>query len=104
MFNRLIFNNITTEFFLLLAGLLTLIYHFLLFPISNDSQMIILLSLVLLVGVPHGALDFLVDEQNETLRNNVFSLKKFGFSHGWLFQFLLYFLFFILEKQICQRL
>jgi beta-carotene 15,15'-dioxygenase len=77
MFNKLIINNITTEFFLLLAGFLTLVYHFLLFPISNDTQMIILLSLVLLVGVPHGALDFLVDEQNETLKNNVFSLKKF---------------------------
>ncbi len=75
--NKLIFNNITTEFFLLLVGTLTLSYHFLLHPISNDSQTVILLLLVLLVGVPHGALDFLVDEQNETLQNNVFSMKKF---------------------------
>jgi beta-carotene 15,15'-dioxygenase len=77
MYKKLIFTNIRVEFFLLLLGVLTLLYHFLLHPIPNNTQMIILLSLVLLVGVPHGALDFLVDEQNEALNNNPFSLKKF---------------------------
>lgn len=69
--------NIKTEFVLLLIGLLTLWFHLFLVPIDNDTQMIILLSLVLIVGVPHGALDFLVDEQNETLQNNTFSIAKF---------------------------
>jgi beta-carotene 15,15'-dioxygenase len=77
MLKKLIMNNIKTEFVLLLLGVLTLLYHFLLYPIPNDIQMIILLSLVLIVGVPHGALDFLVDEQNETIQNNQFSILKF---------------------------
>ncbi len=77
MLNRLILNNLKTEFILLLVGVLTLLYHFLLQPISNDAQMMILLSLVFVVGVPHGALDFLVDEQNEAIKNNQFSVIKF---------------------------
>jgi beta-carotene 15,15'-dioxygenase len=72
-----ILKNLNTEFILLLVGLFTLLYHLFLVPIGNDTQMIILLSLVLIVGVPHGALDFLVDEQNETLQNNAFSITKF---------------------------
>jgi beta-carotene 15,15'-dioxygenase len=75
--NKLIYSNIKAEFVLLFIGILTLLYHFLLQPISNDVQMMILLSLVLVVGVPHGALDFLVDEQNETIQNNQFSILKF---------------------------
>lgn len=77
MLNKLIKKNITTEFFLLFIGLITLAYHFLMHPIPSNVQMIILLSLVFIVGVPHGALDFLVDEQNETIKNNKFSIYKF---------------------------
>jgi beta-carotene 15,15'-dioxygenase len=69
--------SIKTEAFLLLIGIITLIIHLLIAPISGNSQMVILLSLVLVVGVPHGALDFLVDEQNEALQNNTFSITKF---------------------------
>jgi beta-carotene 15,15'-dioxygenase len=77
MLNKLIINKVKAEFVLLSLGVFTLMYHFLLQPISNHVQMIILLSLVLIVGVSHGALDFLVDEQNEKIKNNTFSLKKF---------------------------
>jgi beta-carotene 15,15'-dioxygenase len=65
------------EYVLLVAGLITLITHFFVFSISLDTQMVILLSLVFVVGVPHGALDFLVDEQNEEVVNKKFSIKKF---------------------------
>ena len=65
------------EHVLILVGLLTCFIHFYVTAITIDTQMIILLSLVFLVGVPHGALDFLVDEQNEVVDNRHFSIKKF---------------------------
>jgi beta-carotene 15,15'-dioxygenase len=65
------------EYVLLIVGLATIAIHFFVFAISLDAQMIILLSLVFLVGVPHGALDFLVDEQNDEVVNKTFSIKKF---------------------------
>lgn len=92
------------EYILLLAGLITLLIQFFIFPISLDGQMIILLSFVFLVGVPHGALDFLVDEQNEEVINNQFSIKKFVriylfrlfvFSLLWLLPWLAFTLFII---------
>ncbi len=69
--------NTQIESILLLVGLLTGFIHFYVVSIDIDIQMIILLSLVFLIGVPHGALDFLVDEQNEVVDNKKFSIKKF---------------------------
>ncbi len=74
---RLLQTNIKIETVLLLLGALFLVMHYYVFPISPKTQMIILLSLVFLVGVPHGALDFLVDEQNKTAVQQSFSIKKF---------------------------
>ncbi len=65
------------EYILITVGLLTGFVHFYITPISADTQMTILLLFVFLVGVPHGALDFLVDEQNEVVDNKNFSIKKF---------------------------
>jgi beta-carotene 15,15'-dioxygenase len=69
--------NIKIEVVLLIIGCLTIFYHNYISNISSNAQMIVLLVLVFTVGVPHGALDFLVDEQNETIQNKVFSMKKF---------------------------
>jgi beta-carotene 15,15'-dioxygenase len=69
--------NYKTEIFLLLIGFSVIFYHYLILPISGNQQLFILFSFVLIVGVPHGALDYLVDEQNKKYTNNVFSLKKF---------------------------
>lgn len=69
--------NIKIEIVLLIIGCLTIFYHNYISNISTNAQMIVLLVLVFTVGVPHGALDFLVDEQNETIQNKVFSMKKF---------------------------
>ena len=55
--------NIKTEDVLLMFGVLFLVMHYYIFPIDPKTQMIVLLSLVFLVGVPHGALDFLVDDK-----------------------------------------
>ncbi len=69
--------NSTTEYFLLTLGFIALIFHSYIIPIPVNIQMGILLTLVFLIGVPHGALDFLVDEQNEEFVKKAFSIKKF---------------------------
>jgi beta-carotene 15,15'-dioxygenase len=69
--------KITTEYVLLSLGLIALIFHSYIIPMPLHIQMVILLTFVFLIGVPHGALDFLVDEQNEELVKRTFSIKKF---------------------------
>ena len=76
MYKKLTFIKINAEVYLLLTGILFIILQNL-FQLSADKQMIVLLTLVFLVGVPHGALDFLVEEQNERTQNKIFYLKKF---------------------------
>lgn len=66
-----------TEGILLIIGCMFLGLHYYILPIDPKTQMIVLLSLVFLVGVPHGALDFLVDEQNKVALQQKFSIKKF---------------------------
>ena len=70
-------NYYNTESILLILGVLLLITHYYIFPIDPKVQMVILLTLVILVGVPHGALDFLVDEQTKVSLQQNFSIKKF---------------------------
>ena len=73
----LLHTNFKTEAILLFVGGFFLGLHYYIFPIDPKTQMIVLLSLVFLVGVPHGALDFLVDEQNKEALQQKFSIKKF---------------------------
>ena len=72
----LLHTNFKTEAILLFVGGFFLGLHYYIFPIDPKTQMIVLLSLVFLVGVPHGALDFLVDEQNKEALQQKFSIKK----------------------------
>ncbi|MFN0082115.1 MAG: Brp/Blh family beta-carotene 15,15'-dioxygenase [Ferruginibacter sp.] len=75
---KILFNsNLKTEGLLLIIGCIVLGLHYFIIPINPKTQMIVLLSLVFLVGVPHGALDFLVDEQNKVALKQEFSIKKF---------------------------
>ena len=85
------------EFLLLLIGCLLLGFHNFVLHLALNTQMIILLVMVFFVGVPHGALDFLVDEQNEEVLQHKFSLQKFvkiylvrlfAFSLIWIFPWL----------------
>jgi beta-carotene 15,15'-dioxygenase len=69
--------HLKAEVILLIIGCITILYNSFISEISLNVQTIVLLSLVFTVGVPHGALDFLVDEQNETVQNKTFSLQKF---------------------------
>ena len=89
---------------LLVVGLFFLGFHYFVFPIDPKIQMIVLLSLVFLVGVPHGALDFLVDEQNKEAVQQPFSIKKFvsiyllrlfAFSLVWIFPWVAFSIFIV---------
>lgn len=92
------------EYLLLTGGIILLLLHLLVIQIPVNVQMIFLVVLVFLVGVPHGALDFMVDEQNETLTHQQFSIKKFvttyllrliAFSLIWIFPSFAFSLFLI---------
>ncbi len=66
-----------TEYILLTIGGTILLLHYFIVPFTNNVQMAFLLITVFIIGVPHGSLDFVVDEQNELAKNNIFSIKKF---------------------------
>lgn len=96
--------NINLEFIILCIGVSISIIHNLIFQFPENYQMLILLSLVFIVGVPHGALDFLVDEQNKEVSNGKFSIQKFVkiylsrlflFSLFWILPWLAFSLFII---------
>ena len=93
-----------TEVILLMIGVVMLYIHYMVVCVPLNIQMIILLVLVFVIGVPHGALDFLVDEQNENLAKKTFSIKKFitfylfklfAFSLLWLFPWVAFSLFMV---------
>ena len=97
-------NYYNTETILLILGGLLLITHYYIFPIDPKVQMAILLTLVILVGVPHGALDFLVDEQTKVALQQNFSIKKFvtlylfrlfSFSLIWIFPWVAFSIFMV---------
>ncbi len=90
------------EFLLLIGGILLLFLHLFIIQIPMNVQMIILVILVFLIGVPHGALDYMVDEQNEAITKRKFSIQKFvitymirliGFSLIWMFPSVAFILF-----------
>lgn len=60
---------------LMFGFVMLLIQHFI--PFETSVQSIIFIVGILIVGVPHGAADFLVASQNALLTEKVFSTKKF---------------------------
>lgn len=50
---------------LLIGGLLIVINHF--YPINFNNQVTLLLIVLFVLGIPHGALDFFIDKK---LQNN----------------------------------
>lgn len=70
-FNRRLF--IALAFF---TGILGIVHHFL-FPIPNHIQWIFFSIIIIITGIPHGALDHEVAKQSSALKNQVFSAKKF---------------------------
>ena len=62
---------------LLLSGCMLLLFQQYILPVNTSTQFIIFLSGIILLGVPHGAADFLVATQNSN--NNKKSFSKFRF-------------------------
>ncbi len=62
---------------LLITGIVLLIFQQYLLPFNYETQFIILLIGILLLGIPHGAADLLVATQNANSRKNKFSKIHF---------------------------
>jgi Brp/Blh family beta-carotene 15,15'-monooxygenase len=62
---------------LLIIGCILLIFHQYLITISTNTQFIIFLTGILLLGVPHGAADLLVANRNADAGKKAFSKFKF---------------------------
>lgn len=80
---------------LLLSGLMLLFIQHSIFPVSPATQFIIFLTGILLVGVPHGAADLLVANQNADSIHQKFSKITFLINYlGRLIAFAIIFYFF----------
>jgi beta-carotene 15,15'-dioxygenase len=62
-----------------IVGLVTLFILNFIGGISVEVQMWVLMSLIFILGVPHGAMDFLVAEKNSTAEKKDFNIYKFVF-------------------------
>jgi Brp/Blh family beta-carotene 15,15'-monooxygenase len=69
------------------AGLLFLAIHTF-YPIDFKTQVMVFLSTILLAGIPHGALDHLVEQKNKLMENQIFSWTSF--LSGYFFQMILF--------------
>jgi Brp/Blh family beta-carotene 15,15'-monooxygenase len=56
-------------------GLLSVVHAFI--PLNDNVQLALFLISILLTGIPHGALDHLVEEKNSTLQEKNFSMLRF---------------------------
>ncbi|WP_439505013.1 Brp/Blh family beta-carotene 15,15'-dioxygenase [Sediminibacterium sp.] len=59
-----------------LTGIISILHHFL-FTIPENIQWIFFSIIIIITGIPHGALDHEVAKQTSNLNNQVFSAKKF---------------------------
>ena len=48
--------------------------------ISSQAQLAILGTILVLTGIPHGALDLYLERQNRWIKSEDFSVKKFYFN------------------------
>lgn len=62
---------------ILVIWLVVAALHHYIIPISSTTQMILFSLSVLLAGIPHGALDHLVEEKSLSLNNKKFSFIRF---------------------------
>jgi beta-carotene 15,15'-dioxygenase len=69
--------SFTLKMYLFLFGTTLVIFHQFVYPISTSIQWVIFVGTMLVTGIPHGAIDHLVDEQNALNSNKTFSLTSF---------------------------
>lgn len=73
--------------FLFAVGLLFLLIHTI-YPVDFKTQVFIFLSTILLAGIPHGALDHLVEKKNRLMEDRLFSWASF--LSGYFFQMIIF--------------
>jgi beta-carotene 15,15'-dioxygenase len=69
--------SFTLKMYLFFFGATLVIFHQFVYPISTSIQWVIFVGTMLVTGIPHGAIDHLVDEQNALNKNKTFSLTSF---------------------------
>ncbi len=67
----------TPTWITVLLGLILLIWQFFQGSLSQSIQIIFFVSLILLTGIPHGALDHLIQEATDKKLNKVYNIKLF---------------------------
>jgi Brp/Blh family beta-carotene 15,15'-monooxygenase len=79
-------------FLLLIGGLLIVINHF--YPINFNNQVTLLLIVLFVLGIPHGALDFFIDKKLENNHGIKHTLVFFGkyFSNMAIYALIWYYL------------
>ncbi len=70
-------SSFSLKFVLLLLGLILVLTHHYVYPLSISVQWIVFIVTMLITGIPHGAIDHLVDEQNEIHLKKTFSMRIF---------------------------
>ena len=77
---------------LLIGGLLIVINH--LYPINFNNQVTLLLIVLFVLGIPHGALDFFIDKKIQNTQGMRHTLVFFGkyFSNMAIYAFIWYYL------------
>ena len=62
----------------ILLGLILLIWQYFQGVLSQNIQIFFFISLILLTGIPHGALDHLIQEATDKKLNRVYNFKIFS--------------------------
>ncbi len=70
-------SSFTLKFVLLILGLILVLTHQYVYTFSSSVQWTIFIATMLITGIPHGAIDHLVDEQNELHLKKKFSMSVF---------------------------
>jgi len=73
---------------MLLAGVLLLVMQWWFYPVPNEVQFILFITGIILVGIPHGAVDLLVASKNAQRESRKFS--NILFLTGYLFRLALF--------------
>jgi beta-carotene 15,15'-dioxygenase len=69
--------SFSLKLYLFLFGAGLVLFHQFIFPISTSIQWTLFVGTMLVTGIPHGAIDHLVDEQNALNKNKRFSINAF---------------------------
>ena len=84
----------TPTYLTIMAGLLLVTYQHWIGPLPLTAQLGFCIGLLLVAGIPHGALDHLIEQEHSTRRNRPFSMLAFlakyllmiaAYGVGWLF-------------------